>query len=197
MADPPSLARHFAAEAHNNAWANHRLLEACARLSQADFAAPRTGFFPSIKATLNHILTVDWLYVDALERTLAHREPHEDPGAFFRPEEPFGTCAGLAAAQRATDRRLLALCDALRDEDLGAEVAIRRAHGIARDPVQRILAHLFQHQVHHRGQAHAMLSGTPVAPPQLDEFYCAGDAALRAADFAALGFTESAIWREG
>jgi len=197
MADPPSLARHFAAEAHNNAWANHRLLEACARLSQADFAAPRTGFFPSIKATLNHILTVDWLYVDALERTLAHREPHEDPGAFFRPEEPFGACAGLAAAQRATDRRLLALCDALRDEDLGAEVAIRRAHGIARDPVQRILAHLFQHQVHHRGQAHAMLSGTPVAPPQLDEFYCAGDAALRAADFAALGFTESAIWREG
>ena len=197
MADPPSLARHFAAEAHNNAWANHRLLEACARLSQADFAAPRTGFFPSIKATLNHILTVDWLYVDALERTLAHREPHEDPGAFFRPEEPFGTCAGLAAAQRATDRRLLALCDALRDEDLGAEVAIRRAHGIARDPVQRILAHLFQHQVHHRGQAHAMLSGTPVPPPQLDEFYCAGDAALRAADFAALGFTESAIWREG
>ena len=197
MADPPSLARHFAAEAHNNAWANHRLLEACARLSQADFAAPRTGFFPSIKATLNHILTVDWLYVDALERTLAHREPHEDPGAFFRPEEPFETCAGLAAAQRATDRRLLALCDALRDEDLRAEVAIRRAHGIARDPVQRILAHLFQHQVHHRGQAHAMLSGTPVAPPQLDEFYCAGDAALRAADFAALGFTESAIWREG
>jgi len=197
MADPPSLARHFAAEAHNNAWANHRLLEACARLSQADFAAPRTGFFPSIKATLNHILTVDWLYVDALERTLAHREPHEDPGAFFRPEEPFETCAGLAAAQRATDRRLLALCDALRDEDLRAEVAIRRAHGIARDPVQRILAHLFQHQVHHRGQAHAMLSGTPVPPPQLDEFYCAGDAALRAADFAALGFTESAIWREG
>jgi len=197
MANPPSLARHFAAEAHNNAWANHRLLEACARLSQAEFGAPRTGFFPSIKATLNHILTVDWLYVDALERAVAGREPHEDPGAFFRPEEPFETCAELAAAQSATDRRLLALSDALRDEDLDAEVAIRRAHGIARDPAHRILAHLFQHQVHHRGQAHAMLSGTPVAPPQLDEFYCAGDAPLRAADFAALGFTESAIWREG
>lgn len=197
MAKHPSLARHFAAEAHNNAWANHRLLEACARLSQADFAAPRTGFFLSIRATLNHIVTVDWLYVDALERALAGREPHEDPGAFFRPEEPFQRCAELAAAQRATDRRLLALCDALRDEDLDAEVAIRRAHGIARDPAHRILAHLFQHQVHHRGQAHAMLSGTPVAPPQLDEFYCAGDAPLRAADFAALGFTESAIWRKG
>ena len=67
---PASLARHFAAEAHNNAWANHRLLAACCRLSQAELAAPRTGFFPSIKATLNHILTVDWYYMEILERSL-------------------------------------------------------------------------------------------------------------------------------
>ena len=42
--------------AYNNAWANHRLLSACAALSQAEFEAPRTSFFPSIQATLNHIL---------------------------------------------------------------------------------------------------------------------------------------------
>lgn len=197
MACLHSLARHFAAEAYNNAWANHRLLEACGRLSQADFAAPRTSFFPSIKATLNHILTVDWFYVDALERSLAGGEPHEEPARFFRPEEPFERCAELAAGQRATDRRLIALCEALRDQDLETDVAIRRRHGIARDPVRRILAHLFQHQIHHRGQVHAMLSGTPVAPPQLDDFYCVGDAPLRAEDFAALGFSEAAIWREG
>jgi hypothetical protein len=41
-----------------------------------------------------------------------------------------------------------------------------------------------------------MLSGTPVAPPQLDDFYCVGDAPLRAEDFAVLGFSEAAIWRE-
>ena len=197
MPTPHSLAHHFATEAYNNAWANHRLLEACGRLSQADFAAPRTSFFPSIKATLNHILTVDWFYIDALERSLAGRAPHEDPGAFFRPEEPFERCAELASEQRSTDRRLIALCEALGDEDLGKEVAIKRREGLARDPVRRILAHLFQHQVHHRGQAHAMLSGTPAAPPQLDEFYCMGDAPRRAEDFAALGFTEAAIWREG
>ena len=33
-----------------------------------------------------------------------------------------------------------------------------------------ILAHVFLHDIHHRGQVHAMLSGTSVAPPQLDEF---------------------------
>ena len=45
--------------AYNNAWANHRLLAACARLSQAEWTAPRTGFFPSLRATLNHVLVID------------------------------------------------------------------------------------------------------------------------------------------
>lgn len=40
----------YRAMAYNNAWANHRLLRACAQLSQAAFAAPRTGFFPSLRA---------------------------------------------------------------------------------------------------------------------------------------------------
>jgi hypothetical protein len=39
-----------------------------------------------------------------------------------------------------------------------------------------------------------MLAGTPVAPPQLDEFYAAGEAPLRAQDFAELGWTEELIW---
>jgi hypothetical protein len=39
-----------------------------------------------------------------------------------------------------------------------------------------------------------MLSGTVVAPPQLDEFFCEGESALRAQDFAELGWTEAAIW---
>src|SRR5437868_13365726 len=69
-----TLSHHFATMAYNNAWANHRLLTACCKLSHADFEAPRTSFFPSLKATLNHIVTVDWYYIDALERALHHHE---------------------------------------------------------------------------------------------------------------------------
>ena len=58
----------------------------------------------------------------------------------------------------------------------------------------RLLAHLFQHQIHHRGQVHAMLAGTPVAPPQLDEFFSANEAHLRAKDLAELGYSEAEIW---
>jgi uncharacterized damage-inducible protein DinB len=53
--------------AYNNAWANHRLLSACASLSQAEFEAPRPSFFPSVQAILNHILNIDRFYVDSLE----------------------------------------------------------------------------------------------------------------------------------
>jgi uncharacterized damage-inducible protein DinB len=190
-----SLTHHFVTEAYNNAWANHRLLKACGQLSQADFAAKRTSFFPSIKATLNHIVTVDWYYLEIFERSLARLAPSENPGRHFEPEEPFETCAELSREQHTADRRLIALCESLTQERLGIPVLLPRRTGIERDSVERILAHLFQHQIHHRGQAHAMLAGTSVKPPQLDEFYCANEAALRAQDFAELGFSEEKIWK--
>jgi len=191
----PSLARHFAAEAHNNAWANHRLLAACCRLRQEEFVAPRTSFFPSIKATLNHILTVDWFYLEILERSLAGQPPAQDPGRHFEPEEPFETCADISREQHAADKRLVSLCEGLDDAAMARPVLLPRRDGIHRDSVERILAHLFQHDIHHRGQVHAMLSGTSVKPPQLDEFYCANEASLRAEEFRELGFSEKEIWR--
>ena len=193
---PNSLAQHFATEACNNAWANHRLLKACAQLSDEEFAAARVSFFPSIKATLNHILTVDWYYVEMLERSIAGLPPHPHPGRHFEPEEPFDTCAEICAEQQMVDERLVAYCEALRDDQLDSAVLMPRKRGLIRDRVRRILAHLFQHQIHHRGQVHAMLAGTRARPPQLDEFFCTGEAHLRAADFEDLGFTEQRIWGE-
>ena len=58
----------------------------------------------------------------------------------------------------------------------------------------RLLMHLFQHQIHHRGQVHAMLSGTRIKPPQLDEFFSIAEAPLRASEFAGLGWTEETVW---
>jgi uncharacterized damage-inducible protein DinB len=187
---PASLLLSLRAMAHNNAWANHRLLSACAGLSQAAFAAPRSGFFPSIQATLNHNLVIDRFYVDALEGgTLG-------PAAWADPI-PCRTVAELHPAQAAMDRRLIAWCNALNEAGPDRIVAVHRAGRIQHERADRLLLHLFQHQVHHRGQAHAMLSDTPVKPPQLDEFFPAEEAPLRAAEFAALGWTEEQVWGEG
>jgi len=193
MATGP-LSHHFATMAYNNAWANHRLLSACEQLSQDDFGAARTSFFPSLKATLNHNLTVDWYYVDALERFVRGLPVDTEPGRFFEPEEPFAVCRELHAAQRDVDRRLVDECTVLTEAQLESPVAIQRSKGVLHETVTRLLAHLFQHQIHHRGQAHAMLAGTRVKPPQLDEFFCANEAHLRATELAELGYSEAAIW---
>ena len=186
------LTQHLHAQACNNAWSNLRLLRACAALDDAEFAAPRTGFFPSLKDTLNHIVTVDWLYVDALERAVAGRPVNADVDRYFEPPSPFATCATLAPAQHEVDRRLITLCAGL--DNLALIVSIQRADHVEREPIVRVLAHLFQHQIHHRGQAHAMLSGTSVKPPQLDEFFLAEEAPLRAKELATLGLREADIW---
>ena len=187
MTAPPSLALALRAMAFNNAWANHRLLTACAGLSQAEFVAERVGFFPSIQATLNHNLIVDRFYVDAMEGgTLG-------PAAFAN-RIPCPTVAELRPAQAAVDRRLIAFCDSLGEEGAARIVAVHRRGHVQQDRADRLLLHLFQHQVHHRGQAHAMLSGTSVKPPQLDEFFPEIEAPLRAGEFTELGWSEETVW---
>jgi len=61
-----SLTQHFREMARNNAWANHRLHAVCGLLDDVELKAGRSGFFSSIHRTLNHILVVDWYYLDAL-----------------------------------------------------------------------------------------------------------------------------------
>jgi uncharacterized damage-inducible protein DinB len=167
--------------ARNNAWSNHRLLNACAKLSSEEFEATRTSFFPSIQLTLNHILLVDWYYLDGLEEggrglTLVEKEL------------PFPRLSDLAVAQAATDLRLVRYCDALSEDAIERLVVLDRGeHGITREAVHAVLSHLFIHQVHHRGQAHAMLSGTRVRPPQLDEFFLEWDAPRREQELKQLG----------
>jgi uncharacterized damage-inducible protein DinB len=181
-----SLAEHLCAMASNSAWANHRLLEACAKLSDDEYRAERTGFFPSIELTLNHILSVDWYYLDALDN--GGRRWRE---LYALREVPCESFAELRREQDAADRRLIAFCGGLSDDRLEQTVILNRPGDLRHhERIQDVLAHLFQHDIHHRGQVHAMLAGTAVAPPQLDEFFLAQDAELRAADLRALGLPE-------
>ena len=176
--------RVFRKLARANTLANLRLHKAVALLQPGEFEARRTSFFPSIKATLNHVLVVDWFYVDALEGGTLGPKAWED-------EEPFAERAALMAAQRKVDQRLLAFCDDLESGDLALTVEVHRGTRIQTDRVDDILSHLFQHQTHHRGQVHAMLAGTSVRPPQLDEFIVGDDAQARAVEMAELGWSEA------
>ena len=175
-------------QVHANRLANHRLHTAMAALSPEALRAPRTSFFPSLVATLDHILWVDVYYLDCLHGLADAR----DRALAWVPRQALPT---LAAEQAASDQRFTALLDAATDDDLDRIVLMPRRDHVQREPLGNVVAHLLNHQVHHRGQAHAMLAGTGVAPPQLDEFLMSSEAHLRQADLAALGWTEETLFR--
>jgi uncharacterized damage-inducible protein DinB len=171
-----TLLDHLRRMAGNNLWSNDRLYRAVLALEPGEFEAERTSFFPSIKATLNHILAVDLLYLDFLEEGGVGAAAHDDFVPFDERQE-------LYVAQVAADRRLIAFCDKLSEADLDRRVITdRREDGMIPEKIGDILAHVFLHDIHHRGQVHAMLSGTSVAPPQLDEFLLDYDVKLRKAE---------------
>ena len=175
------LVGHVVAMARNNAWANHRLLSACEALTAEEFAAQRVGFFPSLRATFNHILWVDQYYIDAVAGDDALSR---DGG----PDPDFADARSMRLAQTESDRRLIAVCERQTEASLAADCVLPRPN--RKPPPTRtanVLAHLFQHQIHHRGQAHAMLSSTRIKPPQLDEFFLAGEEDLRRDELRALG----------
>jgi uncharacterized damage-inducible protein DinB len=164
--------------ATNNAWANERLYAACGALTKEELAAPRTSFFPSITKTLAHIAIVDDYYVDGLTgggrgRAVFEGEP-ELEASFDK----------TRALQQAMDARLCAYVDAADDAELARLVRLERRDGPQEDRAGDILLHLVLHQVHHRGQVHAMLSGTRIAPPQLDDFFLRGDRPTALAELA-------------
>ncbi|WP_121067207.1 DinB family protein [Chachezhania antarctica] len=158
-----SAAAPFVTMARNNAWANEVLHGAVAGMDEARFTAPRPGFFPSLAATLNHILLVDRFYLAALE---GQGVPYADIDA---PDitEP----GALYAAQRACDTRLIAFCEGLSEGALSETRDTRRVDGPVPERVDALLLHLFQHQVHHRGQAHVQVQDAGLSPPQLDDFH--------------------------
>ncbi|MDM9383090.1 DinB family protein [Chlorogloeopsis sp. ULAP01] len=138
-----TLVKHFRIMARNNRWSNFRLLNACAKLSQTELEAIRTSFFPSILLTLNHILIVDWYYLDVLEVAGLGLSVLNDA-------TPCRSVIEIQEAQAAVDKRLVQFCDGLTSERLADKIALDRGkHGVMFDRIDRILTHLFVHQIHH------------------------------------------------
>ena len=144
-----------------NAWANERVYAACAQLSDEERKRRRPSFFGSIHRTLNHILVGDRLWLSRLDG-----KPH---GVTSLDQELYGDFAELSAARSEEDARLQAVVGGFKDADLQRVLAYRSMAGEAKSvPMAQVLGHLFNHQTHHRGQVHGLLSDTPVAPPSLD-----------------------------
>jgi uncharacterized damage-inducible protein DinB len=144
-----------------NTIANQRLYEACRKLNDSEYRLLRPGSFGSIHALLNHILLGDRIWLGRFEGGMGRT-----PALATILYDDF---TSLRQAREAEDARIDTFLAALTGDFLDREIGYVNSAGIAfREPANLLLAHLFNHQTHHRGQVHVMLSQTSVAPPSLD-----------------------------
>lgn len=156
--------RYFQTLARYNRWANARLFGAAARLPADEYLRHRPAFFGSIHATLNHILVADRLW---LGRIVEGQAPPLKLDQIL-----YGDFVGLEVARRAEDERLVHAIGALAESRIAAPFEYLSVAGTRHvQPMWQVLAHVFNHQTHHRGQVHDQLSQTVVPPPELDLIY--------------------------
>lgn len=157
-----SLAAQFGMLAAYNTWANARLYDAVAELPDTDYRADRGVFFGSLHGTLNHLLLADRIWM--------HRftgDGEESPTLDAILYEDF---SALREARGAEDARIVAYVTALSDADLAGTVCYRstRSPVVIEQRLAHLLVHFFNHQTHHRGQAHGILTGFVGQAPSLD-----------------------------
>ena len=157
------MLQHFQKLALYNRWANERLYASCAQLSETDYFLDRSAFFKSIHGTLNHLLVGDKVWMARITNGVSDIRSLD--------QELCETFIQLRRARRSWDEDFVEYLQDLSLSDLQRDIVyspLSRSQETIANPLPSILTHLFNHQTHHRGQVHGLLSQTPVPPPPLD-----------------------------
>ena len=149
---------HFTMMADYNSWANTRLYRMASRLPDEQYRRDVGAYFKSLHGTLNHIMCADLIWM------------HRLTGAGEYPTSlntiVFDDLPSLSAARQQEDQRIIAYVESLSDAQMEETWTYRTLNGAPQKQRRReILAHLFNHQTHHRGQAHAILTALGVGEP--------------------------------
>ena len=129
-----------------------------ARLPDEGYRKNVGAYFGSLHRTLNHLLTADRIWMRRLTGTGDH--PNQLDAILF------DDLPSLRTARQAEDVRIMAFVEGLGEADFQKECDYQTLNGSPqRQPMGEILAHLFNHQTHHRGQAHTVLTVLGVAEP--------------------------------
>lgn len=160
------MRRHFMMFAAYNQWANARVYEAATDLGEREFVQDTGVFFGSMMGTLNHILTADRIW---MKRFTGEGDAPATLDAILYRDLP-----SLTIARETEDRRIVDWVDTLDDKALSGRFTYMTATDM-RTISQRLspaLDHFFNHQTHHRGQAHMILTvlGRPSVPLDLSYF---------------------------
>lgn len=145
-----------------NRWTNARLYDAAQNLTDEKYRADCGAFFKSVHGTLNHLLVTDRIW---MQRFTGEGSAPDRLDTIL-----FEDLADLRRAREAEDDRILAFVSGLDPAALAGTFSYRRVTSPERftQPLAPALLHLFNHQTHHRGQVHALLTRLAGEAPALD-----------------------------
>ncbi|WP_299626382.1 DinB family protein [uncultured Tateyamaria sp.] len=150
--------------ARYNAWQNRQLMELLAEAPDDVLRADRGAFFGSIMETLNHILWGDTLWMSRFEPRVAKPAADADHRTFTP------TFAVWSAERFRMDGAIRMWADTLRGLDLKGQLSwfsVTEGRDF-RLPLETCIVQLFNHQTHHRGQVHAMMTAAGLKAPVTD-----------------------------
>lgn len=157
------LVDHLQLMAAYNQWMNEKVYAAAAQLTEAQLKQDRQAFFPSIFATLMHLLVADsiWLRRFAndpqLSSTLADILPRlAQPSRLD--QQLFDSFADMRHYRTSLDSHIINWMNKLSDTDVDRPFSYSNMKGVVSTKnLYLVLGHFFNHQTHHRGQATTLL----------------------------------------
>lgn len=164
---------HVRLMARYNRWQNQSIFSAADAISEAKRRDDRGAFFGSLHTTLAHILWADRVWMNRFADTPATSiEDNQGRGLRYLDWDT------LKTDRAAFDEVILEWASDVSDAWLSSDFTWSNVAGTrtATQPAWRLVAHFFNHQTHHRGQAHALLTGFGAAPDDTDLFLIPIDA---------------------
>lgn len=159
------MIEHFQLMARYNRWANRRLLDTAAKLSFEQLWEDKGVFFRSFLGTLNHLLVSDSIWMSRFEG-LPPPEGWKLNTVIHRGLESF------RAAREELDEHIAAFTATIPSERLPTIMTYHTSAGLeVNSAFTPTLFHMFNHQTHHRGQAHGVLTASGAEVPELDLIY--------------------------
>lgn len=149
--------------ARYNRWQNDNIYGTADQLSDAERNLDRGGFFKSIHATLSHILWADQLWMSRLSDWSPPTGPSRDVPLY-------GDWSYLKARRAEADANFISWADAVPQSDIDGD--LEWYSGAMQQTLTRpravCMIQVFNHQTHHRGQVHAMLTAAGLRPDDTD-----------------------------
>jgi uncharacterized damage-inducible protein DinB len=159
----------LASAARYNRWMNEKIYALAATLSDDERKRDRGAFFKSIHGTLNHLLVADRVWLARFEGATSD-DGFMGPGIRSLDQELYVDFEELRRQRASTDDALATWVSGLDDEQLRAPLIYLRRGQKVESPLWWAVAHVFNHQTHHRGQITTLLSQRGCDPGSTDLF---------------------------